>query len=50
MSKTAALSPDAKLRLPAEVIFAGELAALAKEDGRVRPPGWKLSPRRSSPT
>jgi MoxR-like ATPase len=44
MSKSAAPAPEARLRLPAEEIFAGELAALAKSDGRVRPPGWKMSP------
>ncbi|MCA9569394.1 MAG: AAA family ATPase [Myxococcales bacterium] len=36
------------VRLPAEIRFAGELAALRYEDerlGRVPPPGWALSPR-----
>ncbi len=33
-----------QLRLPAEAMFAEELAALAKEDGRDRPVGWALSP------
>jgi MoxR-like ATPase len=32
------------LREPAEVQFAEELAAIAKEDERQRPPSWKLSP------
>jgi MoxR-like ATPase len=32
------------LRAPAEVQFAEELAAIAKEDERQRPPSWKLSP------
>jgi MoxR-like ATPase len=32
------------LRAPAEVQFAEELAAIAKEDDRQRPPSWKLSP------
>jgi MoxR-like ATPase len=32
------------LRTPAEVDFADELAAIAKEDDRQRPPNWKLSP------
>jgi MoxR-like ATPase len=36
--------PDAKLRLPAESTFAGELSALAKADDRMRPEGWALSP------
>jgi MoxR-like ATPase len=35
---------DAVLRLPAEEIHAGELAALAQGDDRPRPPNWKLSP------
>lgn len=33
------------LRLPAETIYAAELAALAKEDGGQKPAGWMLSPR-----
>ncbi len=33
------------LREPAEVRFAGELAALAAADKHPRPRGWKLSPR-----
>ncbi len=33
------------LRAPAEVLFAEELEALAKEDKYERPPGWKMSPR-----
>lgn len=32
------------LRVPAEMDFAEELAAIAKEDDRQRPPNWKLSP------
>lgn len=32
------------LRAPAEVQFAEELAAIAKEDERQKPPSWKLSP------
>lgn len=35
----------AMLRAPAEVLYAEELAHLAKEDKHPRPPGWKLSPR-----
>jgi MoxR-like ATPase len=31
-------------RAPAETTFAAELAALAKEDTRQKPPRWKLSP------
>ncbi len=31
-------------REPAEVAFAGELAGLAREDDRPRPPQWRLSP------
>ncbi len=33
------------LRQPPEVMFAGELAALAAADRFARPPGWRLSPR-----
>lgn len=33
------------LRAPAEVLYAEELEALAKDDQHPRPPGWKLSPR-----
>lgn len=33
------------LRAPAEVLYAEELEALAKDDKFPRPPGWKLSPR-----
>ncbi len=33
------------LRPPAEVYYAGELAALAKADKEPRPAGWKLSPK-----
>ncbi|MBY4609315.1 AAA family ATPase [Rhizobium sp. 9T] len=36
--------PEAQLRRPAEQIYAGELAALAKGDDRPRPANWKLSP------
>lgn len=36
--------PEAQLRRPAEQIYAGELAALAKCDDRPRPANWKLSP------
>ena len=32
------------LRRPAEEETADELAALAREDDRPRPPNWKLSP------
>jgi hypothetical protein len=35
-----------KLRLPAEAIYAGELAALAVGDVDRRPSGWALSPKR----
>jgi MoxR-like ATPase len=34
----------AVLRLPAEQVYADELAALAHSDDRPRPPNWKLSP------
>jgi MoxR-like ATPase len=34
-----------QLRPPAEILFADELAALAKSDKGVRPDGWRLSPR-----
>lgn len=34
-----------KLRMPAEALYAGELAALAASDIGQRPPGWALSPR-----
>ncbi|MBB2857749.1 UNVERIFIED_ORG: MoxR-like ATPase [Rhizobium etli] len=36
--------PEALLRRPAEQVYAGELAALAKGDDRPRPANWKLSP------
>lgn len=36
--------PEAHIRRPAEEIYAGELAALAKADARARPANWKLSP------
>jgi len=36
--------PNAVLRLHAEQQFAEELAELAKQDTRQRPPNWKLSP------
>lgn len=35
---------DAQLRRSAEEIFAHELAALAKDDGRERPANWNMSP------
>ncbi|PRX96297.1 ATP-binding protein [Allonocardiopsis opalescens] len=35
---------DAALRPHAEQAYAAELAALAAEDDRPRPPGWRLSP------
>ena len=35
---------DTQLRLPAEELFAEELAALGKSDDRERPARWKLSP------
>ena len=41
------VTPNAQLqmlRAPAEVQFAEELAAIAKEDERQRPPRWKISP------
>jgi hypothetical protein len=34
-----------QLRPPAEVLFAAELAALAKADKGAKPEGWNLSPR-----
>ena len=36
--------PDTQMRLSAEDIYAGELAALAQGDDRERPANWKLSP------
>jgi MoxR-like ATPase len=36
--------PESQLRRSAEDIYAGELAALAMGDDRVRPANWKLSP------
>ncbi len=36
--------PDTQLRLSAEDIYAGELAALGRGDDRERPANWKLSP------
>src|SRR5947208_2100607 len=38
-------SPDGILRAPAEVLYAEELAQLARTDTHPRPPGWKMSPR-----
>ena len=35
---------EGTLRLPAEAIYATELAALEKSDDRPRPSGWKMSP------
>src|SRR5262245_52563194 len=35
---------DSLLRRPAEATYAAELDALAKEDDRVRPAQWRLSP------
>jgi MoxR-like ATPase len=40
-----ARSPSQVLRPPAEILHAGELAALEKADKDPRPPGWKLSPK-----
>jgi len=37
--------PADHLRPPAEILFAAELAALAKADQSARPEGWRLSPR-----
>jgi MoxR-like ATPase len=37
--------PEHVQRLPAEVVFADELARLCKVDEHPRPPGWRLSPR-----
>jgi MoxR-like ATPase len=41
---SAAKNVPAVQRRPAEVDFEAELAALAKEDKRQRPPNWRLSP------
>jgi MoxR-like ATPase len=41
---TASPKQTATLREPAEREFADELAALAREDQRQKPPNWKLSP------
>jgi MoxR-like ATPase len=38
------IAPEKRLRIPAEQAFAGELAALGRDDGKPRPTGWKLSP------
>jgi len=43
VSKDAVTTPQV-LRAPAETQFAEELAAIAREDDRQRPPSWKLSP------
>jgi MoxR-like ATPase len=40
-----ARTPANLQRPPAEVIYADELATLAKDDDAPRPPGWSLSPR-----
>ena len=42
---SAAPSTGGMLRAPAEVLYAEELEALAKDDKHPRPPGWNLSPR-----
>lgn len=39
------VNPDQVARLPAERLYADELARLAAADRHVRPQGWKLSPR-----
>jgi hypothetical protein len=36
---------DTQLRRAAEHVYANELEALAREDDRARPAGWRLSPR-----
>jgi MoxR-like ATPase len=36
---------DSVLRQPAEILFAAELEALAREDKGERPEGWRLSPK-----
>ena len=41
---TRSLAPDPVLRPHAEEQYAAELAALAKDDDRPRPPGWRMSP------
>jgi len=41
---TSSLAPDPVLRPHAEEQYAAELAALAKDDERPRPPGWRMSP------
>ena len=38
-------SEEALQRPPAEITYEDELAALAKSDGGLKPPGWLLSPR-----
>src|SRR3954470_12280149 len=38
-------STNGMLRAPAELLYAEELEALAKEDKHARPPNWNLSPR-----
>ena len=37
-------TPTTVLRPHAETLYADELAALAADDDRPRPPGWLLSP------
>ncbi len=41
----ASSAPSQVLRPPAELLYADELAALAKADNAQKPPGWKLSPK-----
>src|SRR5262245_15931913 len=44
MAKTPKPAPEAEIqRPPAEILYAEELARLAKADDGPRPPGWKLS-------
>src|SRR5437867_10113171 len=44
-TKAAAQETASQLRQAAEELFAGELEALGREDERVRPANWRLSPR-----
>lgn len=45
MAKVKETPASDALRLPAETLFAGELAALAKADRGEKPAGWLLSPK-----
>lgn len=50
MTLTEQPAPAARQVMPAEERYAAELAFLAAQDTGPRPPGWALTPARSSPS